>query len=90
MHQRHVIYSGHALQTPHLRWVNTMLATSRRLWPSRTNRLTMQGMAHGYLAEFAYRFNQRFDLATMLPRLLCISVQTRPLLHRGLRLSGNS
>ena len=40
-----------------------------------------------YLAEFAYRFNRRFDLAAMLPRLLRAAAQTRPLPLRVLRLS---
>ena len=40
-----------------------------------------------YLAEFAYRFNRRFDLAAMLPRLLRAAAQTRPLSLRVLRLS---
>ncbi|MDO8250142.1 MAG: IS1595 family transposase, partial [Rhodoferax sp.] len=31
-----------------------------------------------YLAEFAYRFNRRFDLAAMLPRLLRAAAVTKP------------
>ena len=32
-----------------------------------------------YLAEFSYRFNRRFDLAAMLPRLLRAAVVTKHL-----------
>ena len=43
--------------------------------------------AKRYLAEFAYRFNRRFDLAGMLPRLLRALVNTGPLPVRVLRCS---
>ncbi len=33
---------------------------------------------HRYLAEFAYRFNRRGNLKTMLPRLLHAAVETKP------------
>ena len=29
-----------------------------------------------YLAEFCYRFNRRFDLKSILPRLLAVAVMT--------------
>ena len=32
-----------------------------------------------YLAEFQYRFNRRYDLAAMLPRLLQAAVTALPL-----------
>ena len=35
--------------------------------------------------EFAYRFNRRFDLPAMLPRLLHAAVATRPLPLRDLQ-----
>lgn len=38
-----------------------------------------------YLAEFAYRFNRRVDLARMLPRLLHTAVTTEPQPLRTLR-----
>ena len=38
-----------------------------------------------YLAEFAYRFNRRFDLAAMLPRLLRAACVTKPLPLKTLR-----
>ena len=34
--------------------------------------------AHRYLAEFAYRFNRRYDLAAMVPRLIATAVLTQP------------
>ncbi len=41
--------------------------------------------AHRYLAEAQYRFNRRFDLAAILPRLLRAAAVTRPQPGRLLR-----
>jgi transposase-like protein len=35
-----------------------------------------------YLAEFSYRFNRRFDLASMIPRLVSAAAQTPPMPYR--------
>ena len=43
--------------------------------------------AQRYLAEFCWRFNRRFDLPAMLPRLLKALVTTGPLPWKLLRVS---
>ena len=40
-----------------------------------------------YLAEFAYRFNRRYDLAAMMPRLGWAAVRTPPMPYRLLKLA---
>jgi hypothetical protein len=40
-----------------------------------------------YLAEFEYRFNRRYDLAAMLPRLGWAAVRTPPMPYRLLKLA---
>ena len=40
-----------------------------------------------YLAEFEYRFNRRYDLAAMIPRLFWAGVRTPPMPYRLLRLA---
>ena len=40
-----------------------------------------------YLAEFEYRFNGRYDLAAMIPRLTWASVQNPPMPCRLLKLA---
>ena len=35
-----------------------------------------------YLAEFEYRFNRRYDLAAMMPRLGYVAVRTPPMPYR--------
>ncbi|MEX3583255.1 MAG: transposase [Burkholderia sp.] len=46
--------------------------------------------AHRYLADFAYRFNLRFDLPAMAPRLLRAAVMTKPHPRRVLMVSESS
>ena len=40
-----------------------------------------------YLAEFEYRFNRRYDLAAMMPRLGYVGVRTSPMPYRLLKLA---
>ena len=42
-----------------------------------------------YLAEFEYRFNRRYDLAAMMPRLGYVAVRTPPMPYRLLKLAEN-
>ena len=63
------------------RWVNTILGNlkgnilgvCRAIQPKHLPR---------YLAEFQYRFNRRYDLTTILPRLLKASALTPPMPYR--------
>lgn len=41
--------------------------------------------AHRYLAEFAYRFNRRFDLAGLTQRLIVAAATTQPRTEHHLR-----
>jgi hypothetical protein len=40
------------------------------------------------LAEFSYRFNRRYQLADLVPRLAHVAVQTPPLPYRLLTVAG--
>jgi len=67
-------------------WVNTMIGNVKN---------SIQGTYHGisgqhsprYLAEFCYRFNRRFELSAMIPRLGYIATRTPPMPERLLRLA---
>jgi transposase-like protein len=67
-------------------WVNTMIGNIKN---------SIQGTYHGisdqhaprYLAEFCYRFNRRFKLPAMIPRLGYIATRTPPMPERLLRLA---
>jgi 2-hydroxychromene-2-carboxylate isomerase len=43
--------------------------------------------AHRYLGEYQYRFNRRFDLATLLTRMTFAAVNTGKRSERWLRLA---
>ena len=68
------------------KWVNTALenikaaitGTYRSIAPKHVPR---------YLAEFEYRFNRRYDLAAMLPRLATAALQTPSMPYRLLKLA---
>ena len=87
-HERHVTGGGRqAAKTPPLRWVNTLLGNLKTSLAGTYHSFDHARYGARYLAEFAYRFNRRFDLPAMVPRLLHAAVQTKPLPLRVLRLS---
>jgi hypothetical protein len=69
-----------------LLWVNTMIGNVKNSIHG-----TYHAIAHKhlprYLAEFCYRFNRRFALAQMLPRLASIALRTPPMPERLLKLA---
>jgi hypothetical protein len=78
-HERHVVGHGRqAVERPEFRWVNTMLANLKTSLNGTYHAINHAKYADRYLAEFAYRFNRRFDLAAMVPRLLRAAVTTKP------------
>ena len=42
--------------------------------------------ARRYLSEFEYRFNRRFDLPDIIPRLVYVALRTPPMPERLLKL----
>jgi hypothetical protein len=87
-HERYVTGSGRqAAQMPAFKWVNTVLGNVKTALSGTYHSVAYAKYAARYLAEFAYRFNRRFDLAAMLPRLLRAAVTTRPLPLTVLRYS---
>lgn len=86
-HEFHVAVSGkYTVHHPAFKWVNTILGNVKN---------SMKGTYHGfrskhiprYLAEFQYRFNRRFDLPSMVPRLVYIATRTPPMPARLLTLA---
>ncbi len=58
-------------------WVNTTLGNVKAI--TGTYRSLSPEHAGRYLASFAWRFNRRFQLATLIPRLVHSAVRTKPL-----------
>jgi transposase-like protein len=87
-HERHVVGHGRqAVKRPEFRWINTMLGNLKTSLSGTYHAIKHTKYADRYLAEFAYRFNRRFDLAAMVPRLLRAAVTTKPQPLRLLRMS---
>lgn len=87
--QHEVIKTGSgaaAARTPAFKWVNTALGNIKAAITG-TYRAINQKHVPRYLAEFEYRFNRRYDLAAMLPRLTRAAVQTPPMPYRLLKLA---
>ena len=60
------------------KWVNTTLGNIKAAITGTYRQLT-PAHAGRYLASFAWRYNRRFELGTLIPRLVHSAVQTKPL-----------
>ena len=74
-----------AARVPAFKWVNTALGNIKAAIVG-TYRSIHEKHVPRYLAEFEYRFNRRYDLAAMLPRLTWAAVRTPPMPYRLLKL----
>ena len=75
-----------AARTPAFKWVNTALGNIKSAITA-TYRAVNTKHVPRYLAEFEYRFNRRYDLAAMIPRLTWAAVRTTPMPYRLLKLA---
>jgi len=69
------------------KWVNTILGNLKAVITGTYHTFKFDKYAHRYLSEYQYRFNHRFDLAGMLPRLLFAGVRTGSRPESWLRLA---
>ena len=87
-HQRIVTGGGKAsVKLPQFRAVNTLLGNLKTAITGTYHAFDFAKYAHRYLAEFQYRFNRRFDMKTILPRLLAALVSAPPSSERVLRVA---
>ena len=87
-HHFRVVTGGNLdmLDHPNFKWVNTMIGNVKN---------SLRGSCHSigakhlprHLAEYCYRFNNRFELRQLLPRLAKVAVKTPPMPYRLLRLA---
>ena len=75
-----------AARTPAFKWVNTALGNIKSAIAG-TYRAVSSKHVPRYLAEFEYRFNRRYDLASMIPRLGWAAAHTPPMPYRLLKLA---
>jgi len=78
-----------ATQAPGARWVNVVLSNVKRALDGVYHSLKQAKYARRYLAEAAYRFNRRFRLRDMVPRLLRAIAVCGPHSERALREASN-
>lgn len=71
---------------PAFKWVNTVLGNLKTALTGTYHSLGADHIPR-YLAEFAYRFNRRYDMANMIERLTYAAVRTPPLPGRLLKLA---
>jgi hypothetical protein len=71
------------------RWVNLLLGNLKRAISGRYHAFKQAKYARRYLAEAAYRFNRRFRLPEMLPRLARAMTLCKPCAEPNLRLATN-
>lgn len=70
-------------------WVNTMLGNVKRSLNGTYHKVGDKHLPR-YLAEFCYRFNRRFNLGDMFPRLVYVALRTPPMPLRLLTLAEQS
>ena len=70
---------------PQFRAVNTFLGNLKRSLGGTYHAFDFAKYAHRYLAEAQYRFNRRFDLSSILQRLLRAAVLTPPTPDHAIR-----
>ena len=76
VHQPVVVGSGKAaVERPEFRWVNTILGNIKNALRG-TYHAIRPKYAQRYLSEFEYRFNRRFDLPDIIPRLVYVALRT--------------
>ena len=85
-HERTVTGGGHAsVKLEQFRAVNTFLGNLKSAYSGTYHAFDFAKYAHRHLAEAQYRFNRRFDLSSILKRLLIAAVTTPPRPERFLR-----
>ena len=85
-HERVVVSRGRAsVQRPELRWVNTIPGNTKSALRGTCHAIRPK-YAQRYLSELKYRFNRRFDLPDIIPRLVHVALRTPPMPERLLKL----
>ena len=70
-HEAIVVGSGRqAAQHPKFRWVNTLISNFKTALSGTYHAFRFAKYARRYFAEYAYRFNRRFDLRTIVASLI--------------------
>lgn len=72
-------------QLPQFTWVNTVLGNLKTMVSGAHKSFKFAKYAAHYLGAFAYRFNRRFNLKTLLPKLLGLAANSPPTREKQIR-----
>jgi len=86
-HQPTVVGGRKPRDLPEFQWINTVLGNLKTSLSGTHHAFAFSKYAARYLAAFAYRFNRRFDLATLPQRLLIAVAHCHRRPERELRLA---
>ncbi len=90
-HQREVVGPDRcSVEMPCFKWVNILLSNLKTGLSGTYHAFKFEKYAGRYLAEHQYRFNRRYDLKQMLPRLLRAAALTMPRNEVWLRMAEHS
>ena len=85
---------GSIIVSPHksselepFRWVNTFIANAKTAMRGTYHHFDVDKYRHRYLAEAQYRINRRFDLRSLVGRLVHACAHTAPCPEKWLRLA---
>lgn len=86
-HRAEITGGGPAsVEHPSFAWVNIMLGNLKSALHGTYHAFRSKHLPR-YLAEFAYRFNRRFDLPSMIDRLISVAARTPPMPYRLLTMA---
>ena len=71
-------HSRASVKLPQFQAVNTVLSNLKTAMAGTYHAVKFAKYAHRYLAELQYRFNRRFDLSSILRRLVRVAALTEP------------
>lgn len=77
-HQKKAVRGKAGCEVEPFKWLNTVLGNLKTALSGTHHAFNFAKYAHRYLADVQYRFNRRFNLTTLLPRLLNTVVRTSP------------
>lgn len=87
-HHREVVGKGRkSTDMECFSWINTILGNLKNAITGTYHAFDFEKYAYRYLGEFQYRFNRRFDLRSMLRRLVVAAVNTKRISETQLRLA---
>ena len=85
VHSPRVVGTLKPRHLPEFKWINTMLGNLKTTLAGAFKALKFRKYAQTYLAAFAYRFNQRFDLRGLIATLIVDVAKTRPVKEKVIR-----